>query len=166
MKISQITSIIIFIIICSFIGWYIEYINELTFCRKEGEEPKPNYSIFFCKDKGKIPLLPIYGIGILILYVLTHTLFKGIYNSVEDIGLKGMTIKNIVIIGLTVTVIMTIFELVCGVGAEKITGKRLWDYRSNFGNFMGYIDVWHSCAWFILGTICISLIIVLGVKIH
>ena len=144
----KILSIIIFFLLFSFIGWYIEYINEVMLCKNT----EPNYSIIFFKNKGKVPLLPIYAGGIFILYYITYKFF-----NTESFNRKHI-IKQILFVGFIVMFLLSAFELIVGVLAEKITGKRLWDYRDNPMNIMGYVDILHSTAWFILGIVCVFFI--------
>ena len=138
MKISRVLFIFI---LFSFLGWWLEYFNELIFFKKFN----PQYSLLLGK-RNKIPLLPIYGGGFFILYFLANQCYE------NDISLLTTFIS--------VTVVLTIFELLMGIIAELIFKKRAWDY-SKYSSYhiLGYIDILHSLAWGFISTIIIYTII-------
>lgn len=78
------------------------------------------------------PYLPIYGFGIVALYILS--------------SFKFHIILRICIFGIT----MTLFELIAGLILLKRFKMRLWDYRSNKFNYKGLICPLYTVFWTIL----------------
>ena len=143
----KITKIIFIFILFSFLGWWLELFNEIIFFKKIN----PNYSYLLGKNKYKIPLMPVYGVGIFILYFIAINYFK---NE-----------RNLICIFITVTAIITLFELLIGIVSEIIFKKRGWDYsKYSPYHFLGYIDVYHSLAWGIIATLMIYTILYLDIK--
>ena len=88
------------------------------------------------------PYLPIYGLGLVMLYIV----------SIFDFNLKSIVLENILKI-LVIGILMTLIEYVAGVVFIKLMGIKLWDYSKNFGNIGGVICPLFSFIWTILGAI-------------
>jgi len=103
-----------FFIVCCIIGWVYESVWWMMV--------ELNYGFV---NRGFLvgPWLPIYGIGMLIIYFI----FK---------KLNIQTPGKIFVFG---TIFATAFELVGSYVAEWLTGSRLWSYSKLFLNFDGRI---------------------------
>jgi uncharacterized membrane protein len=78
------------------------------------------------------PYLPIYGFGLVILYLLLGRL------SAKP--LKDSGIKYPILVFLGIVVITTCLEYLVGYGMLKIFHRRWWDYSSYWMNFQGIIS--------------------------
>ena len=93
------------------------------------------------------PYLPIYGIGVLMLY--------GISNISIPIPYTWLVIIiKIIMIGIS----MTLIEFVIGIICLKGFKIRLWDYSKHKGNVLGVICPLYSLFWLIIGCIYYFLI--------
>ena len=98
----------------SFLGW----IYESIWCKViEQNAGFVNRGVLFG------PWLPIYGIGIMIIYYI----------------LKKMNIRRGSLIFLTGTVVAAVVELIGSYIMEWAAGDFDWDYSEMFGNFQGRI---------------------------
>ena len=93
------------------------------------------------------PYLPIYGIGVLMLFLISNINIP-ISNKVIDIILK------IILIGIS----MTLIEFVIGLLHKKIMKITLWDYSNHKGNIIGVICPLYSLFWLLIGCIYFFLI--------
>ena len=95
--------------------------------------PKGKYFINpgFCKG----PYLPIYGVGLTVMFIITYL-----------VDLKFDNPSAIVVI-ICITLAMTLIEFVGGVFLLKVMNLRLWDYRDRVGNIMGVICPLFSFFW-------------------
>ena len=89
------------------------------------------------------PWMPIYGFGVIIMIFLTRLIFN---------NLKIKRWQKIILLFISVTVILTIIELVGGYLTEFIFHKSFWDYRNMKYNFGKYISLEVSLVW---GTACL-----------
>ena len=116
--------------VCASVGWIIEVIYRGIRHRKV---VNPGFLTGCC--------LPIYGIGGVILYVLS--------------GLKLRFCPNepvrVLLILLMAAAVMTLIELIGGAISVKYFHVRLWDYSGEWGNFKGLICPKFSFFW---GVIC------------
>ncbi len=101
--------------------------------------PKGKYFINpgFCKG----PYLPIYGVGLTVMFIITYL-----------VDLKFDNPSAIVVI-ICITLAMTLIEFVGGVFLLKVMNLRLWDYRDRVGNIMGVICPLFSFFWGVIGAI-------------
>lgn len=83
---------------------------------------------------------PIYGISLIILTLLLHSINNPIY-----IFILGT------IIGSTIEYISSIFQ-------EKVFKTKSWDYSKKFANLNGRINLLYSLIWGILSLIWIKLL--------
>jgi len=95
-----------------------------------------------------IPFLFVYGFGGIFIGYL--------YKNYPDLSFTSKIILFFVVFNL--------MELLSGIIVEKFickiintcafdNGKRMWDYKNNFGNLNGYIDIEHSIIWVVLGMV-------------
>lgn len=84
------------------------------------------------------PWMPIYGFGIIIMIFLTRLVFN---------NLKIKRWQKIIILFISVTVILTIIELIGGYLTEFIFHKSFWDYTDMLFNFGKYISLEVSLVW-------------------
>ena len=89
------------------------------------------------------PWMPIYGFGVIIMIFLTRLIFN---------NLKIKRWQKIIILFISVTIILTIIELIGGHLTEFIFHKSFWDYTDMKYNFGKYISLEVSLVW---GTACL-----------
>lgn len=103
----------------AFIGWCIE-VCYMTL--ETGEYQNRGFL--------NMPICPIYGFGVIMVTVffrpLSHTIIP---------------------LFLATSLLCTTFELLVGLGMEKIFGARWWDYSHERFNFRGYICMKVSILW-------------------
>lgn len=103
----------------SFIGWCIE-VCYMTL--ETGEYQNRGFL--------NMPICPIYGFGVLMVVIffrpLEHTFFPLL---------------------IVTSILCTTFELLVGLGMEKMFGARWWDYSHEKFNFRGYICPKVSILW-------------------
>lgn len=119
-------------VIGSLLGWVIELLFRRFVSQKKWMNPG------FLTG----PYLPIYGFGVLTLYVVSNFPF-GITNQVVDI------IIHILIIGVG----MTVIEFLAGLIFIKGFKVKLWDYSDRKGNIMGIICPSFSLIWLAVGSL-------------
>ncbi|MBO6119489.1 MAG: putative ABC transporter permease [Lachnospiraceae bacterium] len=116
-------------------GWVLEVIY-----RHLADEKKRWFNPGFCVG----PYLPIYGIGLLAVYLITF---------LEDYIAVDNDIYKKVLLFLLMAICMTIIELVAGIVLLKFFDLRLWDYTDEKYNFKGFICLKFSLAWMILSAL-------------
>ena len=89
------------------------------------------------------PWMPIYGFGVIIMIFLTRLIFN---------NLKIKRWQKIILLFISVTVILTIIELVGGYLTEFIFSKSFWDSTDMTSKFRKYISLEVSLVW---GTACL-----------
>lgn len=103
----------------SFIGWCIE-VCDMTL--ETGEYQNRGFL--------NMPICPIYGFGVLMVVIffrpISHTFFP---------------------LFLATMILCTTFELLIGLGMEKLFGARWWDYSNKKFNYKGYICPEISILW-------------------
>ena len=113
---------LLYFLIFSFLGWCVEVVFAVVKCGR-----------FVNRGLLRGPVCPIYGIGICISYLLL-----GSVGSFALLALFSMAIATIV-------------EFAVGIFADKALGRRLWDYRGERGNILGYVCPRFSLIW---GVVC------------
>lgn len=103
----------------SFIGWCIEVVDMTI---ETGEYQNRGFL--------NMPICPIYGFGVLMVV----TFFRPIENTFLPLF-------------FATAVLCTTFELLVGLGMEKLFGARWWDYSMKKFNFRGYICLGVSIGW-------------------
>lgn len=116
-------------------GWVLEVIY-----RHLADEKKRWFNPGFCVG----PYLPIYGIGLLTVYLITF---------LEDYIAVDNDIYKKVLLFLLMAICMTIIELVAGIVLLKFFDLRLWDYTDEKYNFKGFICLKFSFVWMILSAL-------------
>lgn len=123
--------------ICSFVGW----INEV--CIKLFKSNR-----FVYKGSLHLPLLPIYGVGAIIIVMLFR---------------KHK--KHPVILFFLISILMGIFEYLCGLIIDKYFHKELWDYSNRLLNINGYVCLYSVLFFGIGGLLLLYLFIPVYEKI-
>ena len=121
-------------------GWGIEVVYR-HFADKEKRWFNPG----FCVG----PWLPIYGIGLTTVYLMTY---------IEKYITIDNDILRKVVLFLLMSVIMTLIELIGGMFLLKFFNLRLWDYSDEKFNYKGFICLKFSLFWMLLGAIYYFLI--------
>ena len=103
----------------SFIGWCIE-VCDMTL--ETGEYQNRGFL--------NMPICPIYGFGVLMVVIF----FRPIAHTFVPLFLATM-------------ILCTAFELLIGLGMEKLFGARWWDYSNKKFNYRGYICPEISILW-------------------
>ena len=115
-------SLIFYLVLFSFFGWLLEFAYTGT--------PQDSMLVGNC-----VPLIPIYGFAAVIIYILE--------SKYGDLNIW----KRVILY----TIVITIIELVSGYAAEKIYGKKQWDYSNDSKYHIdGHIDVKHTVYWMLI----------------
>ncbi len=93
------------------------------------------------------PYLPIYGFGLLALFLMSLFPYVGISS------LKVLTWQKTVICILAMGAIMTVIEYIAGLVFIKGLHVKLWDYSGRWGNVQGIICPLFSVIWTILAAL-------------
>lgn len=118
------------------IGSTLGYVIELFFRRFVSQKKWVNPGFLLG------PYLPIYGFGVVVLYIVSNINF-GITNHSLDVVIK------ILIIGVG----MTLIEFIAGLIFIKGMNMKLWDYSNRKGNIMGIICPTFSLIWLVVGSL-------------
>lgn len=89
------------------------------------------------------PCLPLYGSGILMLYLICSADFSFISSPVW---------RSVFVIVL-ITVLMTFLEYITGLFFTKKMNVKLWDYSDRFGNIQGIICPLFTFLWGAAGAL-------------
>ena len=119
----------------SFLGWGLEVLFRRFFSAKRWINPG------FLKG----PCLPIYGTGVVCMYILV-ALLKNTSPSV----LPSWALDIFIILGIGI--LMTLIELIAGIIFIEGMHIRLWDYSSRPGNYKGIICPLFSLIWTLVGA--------------
>jgi len=95
------------------------------------------------------PLIPIYGIGLLIFYLVYHKVDLKKYNLLHKVFI-------IFIIGFISGGVM---EYLCSLIQEKVFGTISWDYSYLKYNINGRTSLLHASFWGLLGILFYQLIL-------
>lgn len=88
------------------------------------------------------PYLPIYGIGLCMLFLL----------SLIDMSfIQNVVLRNVVIV-IFMGIAMTLIEYVAGIIFIKGMKVKLWDYSDRWGNVDGIICPLYTFLWSVLGA--------------
>lgn len=124
-------------------GWVLEVFFRRFFSKKNPERKWLNPG--FCVG----PCLPLYGFGLMILYLLAY--FGYISGYDDNIWTK-------LLLFVVMALFMTGVELIAGIISYYGFHMRLWDYSNEWGNFKGLICPKFSLIWGILSAIFYFLI--------
>ena len=94
------------------------------------------------------PYLPIYGVGLCMLFLLSLVDMSFVENPV---------LQNLVIV-IFLGIILTFLEYIAGLIFIKGMNVKLWDYSNMWGNVQGIICPVYTFFWCILGGIYYFLI--------
>lgn len=122
----------VFAIGCSF-GWIVEVVFRRFWSGKNAEHRWVNPGYL------RGPWLPVYGLGLLLLYLLS-----GLSPYFAAGGLLGR-----VLLVLMMAVSATVVEYISGVFAKKVLHATLWDYSGEWGNIEGIICPRFAAFWLI-----------------
>lgn len=119
-------------VIGSLLGWIIELFFRRFVSQKKWVNPG------FLTG----PYLPIYGCGVVVLFVLSSI----------DIPISNQIVNAIVRI-LLIGAGMTLIEFIAGLIFIKGFKAKLWDYSDRKGNVMGIICPAFSLIWLVVGSL-------------
>ncbi len=132
-KKRSLTEMVYIFTICSMIGWLIELVFVYISVGKI-----VNRGVLYA------PMCSIYGFGALILYMLFYN-FKP-------------TKTNIPYIFIIASLILGMFELICGLGFKYLFNIEMWNYDGFFLEILDYTTVPIMIGWGILGTLYVFFI--------
>jgi len=135
-------------IIISFIGWCIETI----YCNA-GE------TIFYDRGFLSLPFCGIYGITLVIIYLVFGTPFDGrLRAQVEELRISKIhkNILSFLLYFIVAVAVPTFVELIVAVFFDKIFNIILWTYEDDPCNFHGYICLGYSLTWGALITVAMA----------
>ena len=115
-------------------GWGLEVIY-----RHLADKEKRWFNPGFCIG----PYLPIYGIGLLTVFVITYI--------EKYIPIDNEVAKRIILF-VIMAICMTIIELIAGIVLLKFFNLRLWDYTDEKFNYKGFICLKFSIFWMLLSA--------------
>lgn len=133
---DKIVIILFLFFIGSFIGWCIELVFRKFFGANNPDHRWINPGFLTG------PYLPIYGFGLLALYLIV----------VIPMDIANDTLRVIAVL-LLIAAAMTVIEYIAGVIFIKILHVRLWDYTDRWGNIQGIICPLFSFFWAVLGAV-------------
>ncbi len=119
-------------VIGSLLGWIIELFFRRFVSQKKWVNPG------FLTG----PYLPIYGCGVVVLFVLSSI----------DIPISNQIVNAIIRI-LLIGAGMTLIEFIAGLIFIKGFKAKLWDYSDRKGNIMGIICPAFSLIWLVVGSL-------------
>ena len=122
---TQLLRLIIIFIIASFLGWVYEYLLFHNY-----EYDKVSKKLFNIN----LPLLPIYGLGVLILILIG----KGLNNY-------SIWMKTIVAF-----IVLNLMECLMGYVSYNFHGYQTWKYNDDYTLCRGYISLKTGLWWTIL----------------
>ena len=126
------------------LGWVLEFLFR-NLISHSGPRARHFINPGFCKG----PYLPIYGVGLTVLFLIAY---------METRGIVEATLTNELILFASMAVTMTLIEFVGGLFLLKVLNIRLWDYSDRWGNVMGLICPLFSLIWALLGAVYYLLI--------
>ena len=89
------------------------------------------------------PCLPLYGSGLLFLYLICSL----------DYSFISSTVLRTIFIIILITFMMTLIEYITGIIFIKRMNVKLWDYSSRPGNIQGIICPLFTFFWGVIGAI-------------
>ena len=123
----------------SITGWVIELFFRRYLDPVESKKKKWVNPGFFVG-----PYLPIYGTGLIVLYMLGHI-------SLPSIGNVHPLLEKLVIF-VIMAACMTLVEFVTGIIFIEHMHLQLWDYSTYWGNIKGVICPLFSLFWYALAA--------------
>lgn len=127
----------------SVLGWCLEVLyRRFTPANKENRWINPGFL--------EGPYLPLYGFGLIILYLMAN--LEGTFI------IERVTIGSKISLFIVMAIVMTALEYVAGLIFIKGMQVKLWDYTHEKFNIQGIICLRFSCYWAILGAVYYFLI--------
>ena len=120
----------------SVIGWCIEVVYRRF--KPDNKERLWINPGFLCG-----PCLPIYGFGLILLYLLSL--------GEKYIGIKNVPLRTIIVL-LAIAAAMTLIEFIAGEIFIVRRHIKLWDYSDNRFNYKGIICPKYSFFWALIGA--------------
>lgn len=121
-------------ILFSFLGSVIEFSSKFI-----GGRGIYYDQVIFQLFNIRIPLIPLYGLAGLILFIIQGYLYK---NKV-----------NLFLWGLINTAVIIIIELFSGYLSLLVFGSNFWDYSGQFFNYKGIISLQVTMIWLLLSFV-------------
>ena len=120
------------------LGWCIEFLFRNLISHKG---PRGKYFINpgFCQG----PYLPIYGIGLTLMFVISGIVTEKLAGKAPVLVTLGVIV--------VMMILMTLLEVIGGSFLLDKLNLRLWDYRNEWGNWRGITCPRFTCIWGILG---------------
>lgn len=136
----------------AFVGWTAE---TLLFLYKRGD--------FVDRGLLTLPLCPVYGLGMLLLYAVMRTPQSGFWrtwrNKVKTKTARvTVTVLCVLLYALVAALLATATEYITGVIFYKGFGIRLWSYHAHSNNFGGYVCLSYSVMWGALAAAYMGLV--------
>lgn len=121
----------------SLVGWCIELVFRKLFGSYNPEHKWVNPGFLVG------PYLPLYGVGLCILFLLARI----------DVSFIDNPMLQKIFLFAVMAIAMTVIEYVTGLIFIKGMKVRLWDYTKRWGNIQGIICPLYSFFWAVLGAI-------------
>ncbi len=121
------------------LGWGMEFLFR-NLISHSGKRGRFFINPGFCRG----PYLPIYGVGLTVLFLIAY---------LETQGIVPDTVKNKILLFVSMAVTMTLIEFIGGYFLLKVLNIRLWDYSDRPGNVMGLICPLFSMIWAVIGAV-------------
>lgn len=121
----------------SLIGWVLElfYRKYISKANPERKWINPGFLVG--------PYLPIYGFGLVAMYLLSQI----------DVSLISNPTAQKVVLFVAMAAVMTVIEYVAGIIFIKGMNVKLWDYSHEWGNIQGIVCPRFSFYWAVLSAI-------------
>jgi len=141
--------ILITIIFLFIVGAMLGYVGDVFFRRFVSMHKWINPGFM------KGPYLPIYGFGVVILYVANNIFsWSGLFDSlVSSVGSTWANVINVLFGVIIFTIAATLMELIAGLVLLKTSHIRLWDYTNMKGNYQGVICPEFTILWAVGGIL-------------
>lgn len=132
MNTTELLVILFLFFLGSIVGWIMEFVFN-RFNKKinpEGHFINPGFL--------SGPYLPIYGFGVVVLYILSLLM--------NDINFQNQFME-VVVVFFAASFLMTMLELIGGLFFIKVMKIKLWDYSDVKFNYKGIICLKFSILW-------------------
>lgn len=128
MTLGLILAFLFFVGACA--GWILEFFFRNLISHKG---PRGQYFINpgFCSG----PWLPIYGIGLAAMCLISYEVKEYIPNA------------SPVLVIICIAIVMNLIEFTGGLILLKVFNMRLWDYRDRWGNYKGIVCPLFALIW-------------------
>lgn len=124
----------------SFFGWVLELFFRRFFSRANPERKWLNPGFLYG------PCVPLYGIGTVILFVLSETEYLIFGNFSKSFWFY-------IVMFFLMALLMTLVEYLAGLTTLKVMKIRLWDYSDKPGNIQGLVCPQFTLIWGVLSAL-------------